>query len=111
MKRTFIISGLFAAFTLTSGIAYASYGTGSSDPLLSTAQKAEDGQIARRGRGRDDGPGHTRRCRGCDDGPNHTMQGNDLFDQLARRGRGADDAPGDDRRGRGRGKDDGANHA
>lgn len=29
-------------------------------------------QLARRGRGADDGAGHTRRCRGCDDGPGHT---------------------------------------
>jgi hypothetical protein len=29
-------------------------------------------QMARRGRGADDGPGHERQCRGCDDGPNHT---------------------------------------
>lgn len=29
-------------------------------------------QEARRGRGRDDGPGHIRRGRGRDDGPNHS---------------------------------------
>ena len=56
------------------------------------------GQLARRGRGADDGAGHERRGRGADDGANH-----------ARRGRGADDGAGHQRRGRG--ADDGANHA
>ena len=110
MNRTLIIGGIFAALTLSAGIAQASYGTNDKNPVLSSSHQTEDGQLARRGRGKDDGPGHIRRCRGCDDGPNHTLQDNTLFDQLARRGRGADDAPGDDR-GRGRGTDDGPNHS
>ncbi|WP_435256785.1 hypothetical protein ACSBLW_11630 [Thioclava sp. FR2] len=73
-------------------------------------------EIARRGRGADDGTDteDDRRGRGADDGPNHTF--NTLMPEqyeMARRGRGADDGPGHVRGGgrkRGRGADDGPNH-
>jgi hypothetical protein len=54
--------------------------------ILGSADQDGSVVLARRGRGRDDGPGHDRR------------------------GRGRDDGPGDDRGGRGRGADDGPNH-
>lgn len=109
MTRFILVGGILAALTLSAGIAQASYGPTAADAVLVNGQATQDNQVARRGRGQDDGPGHTRRCRGCDDGPNHTMQDNDQYDQMARRGRGADDAAGHMRRGRG--ADDGPNHS
>ena len=76
-------------------------------------------ETARRGRGADDGAGHTRgggktRGRGKDDGPNHGFKAQPADDMIfARRGRGADDGAGHTRGGgktRGRGKDDAPNH-
>lgn len=109
MSRILILGGALAALLVPAAIAHASTGPSSQSPILSK-QVETDGQLARRGRGADDGPGHTRQCRGCDDGPNHTFIKLDDGMEIARRGRGADDAPGDDRRGRGRGTDDGPNH-
>jgi hypothetical protein len=116
MKRNILtLSGIFAALMLTGGVANASFGSTLSDTANVTVKhSSENDQLARRGRGADDGAGHTRgggRGRGKDDGPNHTMQDNDQNDQLARRGRGADDGAGHTRGGgRGRGKDDAPNH-
>ncbi len=76
-------------------------------------------ETARRGRGADDGAGHTRgggktRGRGKDDAPNHGWMEQQTEDVIfARRGRGADDGAGHTRGGgktRGRGKDDAPNH-
>lgn len=73
-------------------------------------------EVARRGRGADDAPGHVRgggkgRGRGADDGPNHTMMLDGDAPLFARRGRGADDAPGHVRGGgKGGGADDAPNH-
>jgi hypothetical protein len=84
-----------------------------------TSTLTDSFETARRGRGADDGAGHTRgggktRGRGKDDGPNHTWmeQGPDTL-IFARRGRGADDGAGHTRGGgktRGRGADDAPNH-
>lgn len=75
-------------------------------------------ETARRGRGADDGAGHTRsggktRGRGRDDGPNHGFKDQHIDEMLfARRGRGADDGAGHTRGGktRGRGAAHGPNH-
>jgi hypothetical protein len=75
-------------------------------------------EIARRGRGADDGAGHTRgggkgRGRGADDAPDHGWMPVEDGIDFARRGRGADDGTGHTRgggRGRGRGADDAPNH-
>lgn len=82
----------------------------SSSDALSAATGPEVIQLARRGRGADDGAGDDRggRGRGTDDGPNHTKAPVDESIQMARRGRGADDGAGHQRRGRG--QDDGPNH-
>ena len=84
-----------------------------------TSTLTDSFETARRGRGADDGAGHTRgggktRGRGKDDGPNHTSieQGTDDL-IFARQGRGADDGAGHTRGGgkkRGRGADDAPNH-
>lgn len=123
---------LSRAFALTFALGMA--GTFTADPAVAspgqpfTVEKAAvtltspllDGfETARRGRGADDGAGHTRgggktRGRGKDDGPNHGWREQQADDVIfARRGRGADDGAGHTRGGgktRGRGKDDAPNH-
>lgn len=44
------------------------------DNLLENLSSSEEATLVggRRGRGKDDAPGHIRRGRGRDDGPNHT---------------------------------------
>ena len=99
MFKSIVLTGAMALATMTAvtpQIASAQM----SDAYLLWLQFDMSGQdeVARRGRGRDDAPGHVRQGRGADDGATHM-----------RRGRGADDAPGHLRRGRGR--DDGPNHS
>jgi hypothetical protein len=108
-RKLTLIGGLIAALALTTAV-QASTGPASSTTSERILERQNDGaeQLARRGRGADDGAGHQRRCRGCDDGPNHTSIKSDDTMQFARRGRGADDGPGHVRGGHG--ADDGPNH-
>ena len=110
--------GLSAALTTVPAMAspgqpFASPEAGIALPFL----PGTDAEIARRGRGADDGAGHVRgggKGRGADDGAGHTSLDQKAGDMIfARRGRGADDAPGHVRgggKGRGRGADDAPNH-
>lgn len=86
-------------------------GRGKDDGVGHTSMPAPVSPVeeARRGRGKDDAPGHVRRGRGKDDGVGHTSVTVPAAPvQEARRGRGKDDAPGHARHGRG--KDDPVGH-
>lgn len=111
------VCGLFAALMLSSTGVYASVGPNGFDHATAATnqQSVEIMQLARRGRGKDDGQNHAaikgddsqqfaRRGRGKDDGPNHAAIKGDNSLQFARRG--ADDGAGHVRGG----KDDGPNH-
>ncbi len=112
--------GLIATFAPSISVASPGDDMGGFTNSTLTFPLAEVGsdEIARRGRGADDGAGHARgggqgRGRGADDAPNHGWMMIEDGIEFARRGRGADDGAGHTRgggRGRGRGTDDGPNH-